>query len=212
MDKVIERFPFELDGDLKICDWLGVAYQADMTHRVAYDEQYFNKCLGYEDKAIALAINRGRIDMVAKHYDPAGEVVDVGIGSGEFIKKRPNTLGHDINPAAIRWLKKEGLWAADLAGFQAFTFWDVLEHVEEPEEYLSLVPIGGWLFTSIPIFEDLRRIRESRHYRPGEHLYYWTAEGFSDWMRLHGFTQRDHQTFEMEAGRDSIHSFAFRKT
>lgn len=210
MDRVIASFALE-DGDLILCQAHGVAYQRDMTVKVAYGGEYFEKCRGYEDKAIALAINTGRIDLVAKHFDPCDAVADIGIGSGEFIKKRPNTFGRDVNPVAVAWLKKEGLWAEDLSTFRAFTFWDVIEHLEEPDDYFRHIAPGAYLFTSIPIFTDLKRIRESKHYRPGEHLYYFTEAGFITWMGLHGFRSLGVQDFETAAGRDSILSFAFRR-
>lgn len=210
MDEVIANIARE-DGDLLLCTEAGVAYQRQLDHLVAYDETYFNKCASYEDQAIAIAINRGRIELVAKHYSPIARVVDIGIGSGEFIKKRPNTWGRDVNPVAEAWLRDRRLWAEDLQQFQAFTFWDVIEHVPRPAEYFAAVPARGYLFTSMPIFADLARIRESKHYRPDEHIYYWTEPGFIRWMARHGFDLLERQTFEIEAGRDSIYSYAFQK-
>lgn len=192
------------------CDGYGVSYQADRSHLVTYDADYFGKCSSYDGLPIADVINAGRIALVAKHFG-WGRVVDVGIGSGEFIRRRGNTFGVDVNPAARAWLVSEGLWADDLDGFSAFTFWDVIEHVDAPEDYLQHIPVGGWAFFSLPIFEDLERVRESRHYRPGEHLQYFTAFGLMYWMTMHGFAIRDWQTFETEAGRDSIGSFAFQR-
>lgn len=211
MDRYIVECGAHADDDLMICPAEGVAYQADMSARVGYDEAYFNKCLSYEDQAIAMAINRGRIELVARHVDPGEAVLDIGVGSGEFIKKRPNTFGYDINPVAEAWLRKERLWSFPIAGFPGYTFWDVIEHVEEPEEYFEVIRPGAFLFTSVPLFADLSRIRESRHYRPGEHLYYWTEAGFVAWMARHGFDLAEHADFEIAAGRDSIHSFAFQK-
>lgn len=197
------------DDDLILCPLHGFAYQADMRVTASYDNDYYNKCASYEGKEIAQKINAGRIEFVSRHHD--GEVLDVGVGSGEFIKNRADTYGYDINPAAREWLEESGLWRDDFSLFRAFTFWDVIEHVPEPEGYFSQIEEGSYLFTSIPVFEDLSRIRESRHYRPGEHLYYFTRTGFTGWMWLHGFASVDHSTFETDAGRDSIESFAFRK-
>ncbi len=190
----------------------GVAWQRDQSQLVSYDESYFNKCAGYEGSDIANAINRGRVEFVAKHYCPVSPVLDIGIGSGEFIRSRKaRTYGMDVNPKAVEWLKESGLWADDLLKFSAFTMWDVIEHVPEPEDYFRHISIGSYLFTSIPIFSDLTRIRESKHYRPGEHLYYWTRQGFVMWMQMHGFECLEVSDFETRAGRDSILSFAFRK-
>lgn len=211
MDRFIREMRATEDDDLMLCLEDGVAYQGDMSHQVGYGEDYFNKCLGYEDQAIAVAINNGRIALVAKHFDPAAAVLDVGVGSGEFIKKRPNTFGRDINPVAESWLKAEKAWADVPGMFGAYTFWDVIEHLEEPEQWFRYVSAGACLFTSIPLFADLRRIRESKHYRPGEHLYYFTEEGFLKWMSLWGFELLERQTFEIDAGRDSIFSFAFHR-
>lgn len=206
--------PFEDDGDLALCRAHGVAYQKDMSTLVCYDGAYYDKCKGYEDQAIARMINAGRIALVRQHFGD-GPVVDVGIGSGEFIRKRTSlgfpTYGCDVNPVAIEWLKRNDLWAEHLCEFGAATFWDVIEHVSEPEVYLRQIQHGCCLFTSIPIFYGLGAIRTSKHYRPNEHLYYWTEEGFVGWMSLHGFQLLDTQRFEIDAGRESILSFAFRR-
>lgn len=210
LDRFIAAMPAEEDGDLMLCRDHGVAYQKDRGHIVNYDEAYYSKCASYEDQAIALKINAGRIALVDK-YLGANRVVDVGIGSGEFIKKRPNTFGRDVNPVAIEWLKRNDLWAEHLGDFSGFTFWDVIEHVPEPEAYFRHIHLHSFLFTSIPIFYGLGGIRLSKHYRPGEHLYYWTEDGFAAWMGLHGFMRLETQTFEIEAGRESIYSFAFKR-
>jgi hypothetical protein len=208
MDKFIACMPAQEDGDLMLCLEDGVAYQKDRGHIVNYDSDYYNKCASYEGQEIAKKINAGRVGIVSKHYG-VGPAVDIGVGSGEFIKNRPNTYGFDVNPVAIEWLKRNDLWANYLSEFEAFTFWDVIEHVEEPATYFRHVPVGAYLFTSLPIFADLKRVRESKHYRPGEHLYYWTRDGFVSWMGMHGFRLLERQTFEMDAGREDIHTFAF---
>lgn len=209
MDRFIAFMPAERDADLMLCRHNGVAYQVDRNQRVEYAVQYWNKCAAYEGEEIAQKINAGRVALVNRHIG-ANRVLDVGIGSGEFIKNRPNTFGIDVNAVALDWLKTNGLLAKNLGDFAGYTFWDVIEHVPEPEDYFRHVKLHACLFTSLPLFYGLGSIRASKHYRPGEHLYYWTEEGFLDWMDLHGFRLLDEtQFFEMEAGRESIYSFAF---
>lgn len=191
----------------------GVAWQRDMTHRIVYNGAYFEKLARYEGKPIAVKLNAGRVALVNRYAGERTQVLDVGVGSGEFIKNRPRTFGYDVNPQAIEWLKGWYRWSDDFAAFEAFTFWDVIEHVENPGvDYFRHMRRGALLFTSIPVFADLRLIRDSRHYRPGEHLYYFTERGFVDWMALHGFRLLEVQDYETAAGRDSILSFAFRRT
>jgi 2-polyprenyl-3-methyl-5-hydroxy-6-metoxy-1,4-benzoquinol methylase len=208
MDELIKRFDAVPDRDLMLCRHRGVAWQKDMSHRVPYDAAYFDKCRSYEDKEIANRINAGRIALVNDH---AGQrrVLDIGVGSGEFVRKRENTFGYDINPRAVEWLKKEARWSDDLGSFDAFTFWDVLEHVDVPDHYFRHMKDGSYLFTCLPIFADLDHIRESRHYRPGEHLYYFTEQGFANWMAEYRFRLLEVRYHETDAGRDSILSFAF---
>lgn len=213
MDAIIASYPAVADRDLMLCADHGVAYQRDIrAGRVHYNGEYFDKYVGYEGAPIALAINKGRVDLVDRHVGREAPVLDIGIGSGEFIKSRPTTFGYDINPKAVEWLKACKRWSDGFPAFAGFTFWDVLEHVEDPEEdYFRRMHAGAWLFVSLPIFDDLTRIRESKHYRPGEHLYYFTERGFTDWMAQHRFQFVERDDFETRAGRDAILSFAFQR-
>lgn len=211
MDRFISAFPAEFDRDLMLCRRHGVAWQADRADVRSYDGAYFEKCRGYDDLAIGERINAGRVELVNRHVG-GNVVIDVGIGSGEFIRRRGGrTFGHDINPLAIEWLKANDRWRASLEGAAGLTFWDVLEHVETPALYLDQTHLGSYVFASIPVFDDLASIRASKHYRPGEHLQYWTAPGFVEWMDMHGFRLLEQSAFETEAGRESIASFAFRR-
>lgn len=210
MDRFVCSLRAEPEGDLMVCPDFGVAYQADRSHRVNYDRAYFDKCASYEGNEIAAEVTRGRVKFVADHFGWA-TMVDVGIGGGEFLKARPGTFGHDVNPVAIEWLKRNDRWAGSLLDFRAFSFWDVLEHIDEPEIYFHQILLGSFVFASLPIFAALDDIRESKHYRPGEHLYYWTQAGFVEWMDAYGFRLLESRDFETVAGRDSIRDFAFRR-
>lgn len=207
MDRFIDGFAAEYDADLMLT-LCGVAYQRDMTPSVSYGDAYFEKYRAYEDTPIGIAVNAARLGLVARHY--AGRLCDIGIGCGTFVKSRPDTLGYDINPRAVKWLEEHDL-LGKLGDFSAYSMWDVLEHLTDPIEYLRLVPLHGFLFVSLPIFDDLHDIRASKHYRPGEHLYYFTHDGLVHWMKLHGFVLLEWNTEESDAGRDSIRSYAFKR-
>jgi 2-polyprenyl-3-methyl-5-hydroxy-6-metoxy-1,4-benzoquinol methylase len=210
MDELIKRFDCIEWDDLSIVPSRGIAYQRDMTTPVEYGEDYFNMCLDYEDKEIALKINKGRCEFVREHT--GREVLDIGIGSGEFIKKFGNAVGFDVNEVAVKWLKKNNKYCSDIESKQAFTFWDVLEHIDNPaRHYFKHMTKGSYVFVSMPIFEDLRNVKKSKHYRPNEHLYYFTEKGFIDYMGLYGFRCLAVDDFETTSGRESISSFAFIK-
>lgn len=210
MDEFVAGFPSVADDDLRICESRGVAYQADMSVRVSYDRAYFDKYRRYEGSPIAQKLNAARVAMVRRHT--SAPVLDVGIGSGEFLRAcGPDSKGFDVNPAAVEMLQCAGRFHDDFSSVAAVTFWDALEHVENPAEYLNAIAPGAFLFAAVPIFTDLRAIRKSKHYRPGEHFYYWTAKGFVDWMAMYGFRLVEQNRDETAAGREAIESFAFVK-
>ncbi len=219
MDKIVKSYPAVLDlgnepsQDLMICLENGVAYQREMGYRSR--DEYFDTYVGYEGSEIAQKLNAGRKALVNR-YVLNSFVIDIGVGSGEFIKSRLYTFGYDVDPKAVAWLKKEGYWF-DLGSSTAyhvsgFTFWDSLEHVQTPNDYFCRIRHGAFIFVSLPIFSDLTEVRASKHFRPGEHLYYWTEVGFIQWMWHHGFRMLEKPLmFEVEAGREGILSFVFRK-
>lgn len=199
-----------------LCVADGVAYQGDMSAgRVPYDSGYLAKCQAYEGGAIANAVNDGRCAMLMRNLADGASVLDVGAGSGAFVRDAASwgfdAKGFDVISEAADRLRAAGAYAQDAGAFDGVTLWDSIEHMEDPGPCLSSVRAGAMLFVSVPVFADLRTIRASKHYRPGEHLYYWTAQGFIDWIALHGFRLVEQSSHETAAGRDSIGAFAFCK-
>lgn len=216
MDKYLRRFPALHDGDLVIARGLGVAWQADMTPTTTYGDDYLSKVDAYDGTPIAEAVNAGRCAMLARHVPAGAELMDFGAGSGAFVRAAGAAgyaaRGFDLIPAAADRLRAAGVYAEDLWPFRVVTAWDVIEHLEAPGDFLDSLPSGTWLFVSIPIFDDLSRIRESKHYRPGEHLVYFSHAGFIEWTKCYGYELIETDTFEIRAGRESIHDYALRKT
>lgn len=213
MDEFIARLPAQPDGDLMLA--AGVAYQADMSAgRVDYGADYLAKVDGYEHTEIAQRVNAGRCALLLRHLPAGASVLDIGAGSGAFVRAARswgiNCMGYDVMPGAVVRLMDAGLYAPpDPRPFDAVCLWDVLEHLETPGPLLRSIP--ALLFVSLPVFADLRQIRSSRHYRPGEHLYYWTVAGFVAWARSYGFELLEQSSHEIAAERDSIGAFALRR-
>lgn len=189
--------------------WLpekGIGYYPAIGH--PYDRAYFDKYVRMAETPMGGSITQARIDMVARHY--IGPVVDVGIGCGDFVERRPNTLGYDINPSGIEWLKERKAFVDISVGeFDAVAFWDSLEHIQEPLDIVGRV--RKWMFVSIPIFRDCEHLLTSHHYRKDEHYWYFTEFGFVSFVGSAGFELVERNEMETELGRDSIMSFAFRR-
>lgn len=215
MDSLIRHFDAWRDGDLTFVYNRGIAYQTDMSKRVQYDKRYMEKVDGYDGNEIAKAVNAGRCAFMRKYVSRGSSVLDYGAGSGAFVRDAIAAgylaKGFDIMPLAIERLAKSDLFDCDVGDYDVVTFWDSLEHMEDPARALKAIPRGAHVFASLPIFDDLRSVRQSKHYRPNEHLYYFSGKGFVDWMAFYGFRLLDPSFHEMEAGRESIGAFAFRK-
>lgn len=214
MDSLIARFPAQRDGDLMLCEQHGLAYQADMeAGRVSYGADYLAKVDAYEDTDIARAVNAGRCALLERHLKKGATVLDIGAGSGAFVRAAQAAgfaaKGYEVIPEAVARLRESGDFEDDPRGFPAVTFWDSLEHMEDPEAWLRKLGKGTKVFASLPLFHDLRLIRNSKHYRPGEHLYYFQLNGFVGWMAERGFRFLELSGHEMDAGREAIGAFAF---
>lgn len=221
LDKVIAQYPaMVVDNNLVFCPIHQLAYQKDMTKSVEYDKDYFEKYINYEGTDIAKGINHARTDVTEKYCKT---LVDIGIGSGEFIKSsKLKVYGYDINQYGISWLKERELYVDphdkipnDVDGF---TFWDTLEHMVRPSDFLDLIPVGCFAFVSIPLFEKfhsesevLGALKNNKHYRPNEHYYYFNRKSFCMFMTDCGFELIEDNEKEIDAGREGIYTFIFKK-
>ena len=174
-----------------------------------YDADYFNKYKGYAETELGKKITQARVAFVDKYF--VGNLLDVGIGCGQFVLSRSNTFGYDVNPVAVQWLQDQGLYYGLYWNeqFEAVTFWDSLEHIERPED--AIKQAKKYVFVSIPIFTGLDDILNSRHYRKDEHYWYFTHSGLVDWFSSNGFDLKEREDFESKLGRDSVLTYAFKR-
>ena len=204
--------------NLVIDEGRGMAWQEDRSRPIRYDAAYYARYFDRRSTAIAIRINAAREALVRRHLPPGTAIIDVGVGSGEFLDTLDahgmTGYGYDINPVAQAMLSARGRFAnpaappTDVAGW---TFWDSIEHLTAPDEFLWHVRAGHCLFVALPTVRDWSTLKDWRHYRPHEHLFYWTTEGFADWLNAQGFEILEVNEEETAAGRLDITSFAARK-
>lgn len=189
----------------------GMGYYPVTAGPGVYDAAYWQKYVEMDATLMGVLLTTARVEMVQRYWQ--GTVVDVGIGAGAFVQARQavgRTLGWDVNPLGVAWLAERGLLQdpTQVTGRVALTFWDCLEHIPEPGPLLDL---ASWVFVSLPIFQGPDHVLRSRHYRQTEHCWYWTRQGFLNWMQRQGFECVDHNTQESLLGRQDIDSFAFKR-
>lgn len=173
-----------------------------------YDAGYWEHYRELDRTASGAALTALRIALVARHYQ--GAVVDVGVGGGRFVSDRGKTLGFDVNPHAIAWLRGNGFWCDPyLRPVWAISCWDAIEHIHDPGPLLANV--REWVFVSVPIFTDAAHALASKHFKPAEHCWYFTEAGLVAFMRGFGFELVERNTMEQDAGREGIGSYAFRR-
>jgi len=173
-----------------------------------YDKAYMDKYKEYVDTTIGKGILDARLRLISE-YD---KILDIGVGCGTLIDNKKDAKGFDVNPEAIKMLKKTKRWCDpykdDMWDFDAITFFDSFEHIEKPELLLNRITHEAVVIV-IPLFKTVKGILKSKHYRPDEHYHYFTGGGLIRYMSKHGFHCKSINSEETELGRDEIHSFVF---
>lgn len=179
-----------------------------------YDDVYFTVRRQEElDSPIREEINTFRTALVNSFTH--GVVLDFGAGCGQFIHWRKKCLGYDICPQAVSKLRKEALFCnpyetdLDKRDIEGVTFFDSLEHLQEPEKILERIT-KQYVFVSLPIFQNKEHALKSKHFKP-EHYWYFTHRSFRQFIKDCGFKVLDCRNDETHLGRVDIYTYVFRR-
>jgi 2-polyprenyl-3-methyl-5-hydroxy-6-metoxy-1,4-benzoquinol methylase len=132
-----------------------------------------------------------------RRHCKSGAVLDVGCSSGAFLFQLQHRfagayeiLGTDVSGAPLDYAESKGVpvlrgdfLAHDFRDkkFDAVTFWAVLEHLNEPKQFLkkaaSILKPGGLCFVLVPNMKSLavRAVGKRYRYIYPQHLNYFTA-------------------------------------
>lgn len=190
-----------------------LVYQDDVNHTINYDQSYFDHYIELEDTDISKKLNKHRVNLTEKYCKC---ILDMGVGSGEFIRKSNiKVYGFDINPVAIDMLKSMDIFVDPYINIpsdvEGFSLWDTLEHITSPTLFLDKLRQGHYVFLSLPIFDKLDTLTYSKHFKPNEHYLYFTRHGLIRYMTDCGFVLIEDNDMEIQAGRENILSFVFIK-
>ena len=175
-----------------------------------YSSDYWSEYRKRDATPTGARLTLERIRFVKRNVG-AEEVVDIGIGGGRFVTERGGlTFGFDVSEPAVKWLKSnQRFWNPYRHKPQNITCWDSLEHLKNPAMLIDRV--DEHVFVSMPIYKDAADCLASKHFKPGEHLWYFTDWGLEEWFHERGFALMERNKMETECGREGIESFLFRR-
>lgn len=172
-----------------------------------YEGKYFAKYQELDMTPMGHCLTNVRVNFVRSHTD--SQIVDIGIGGGMFVEEIDGQ-GFDVNDDAVVWLLEQVRFCDPYKlAVDAITCWDSLEHIPEPEKLIAHVK--DWVFVSMPIYKDMKHCLASKHFKPGEHIHYFTHEGLLLWFEQQGFICIEYNDIESKLGREGIVSYAFRR-
>lgn len=195
--------------------------EPDETTRFLYDQSYFEM---FAQRSVTLRGDRLNATRVMFVRDVIGELddsevmIDVGVGSGHYMELAESmldhlVLGYDVARAPLEYLERRGRWC-DLMRekVDVATFWDSLEHCTEQDARRLVSNVREFVFISMPIYESGDAIVRSKHFKPGEHILYFTERGIVRWMHDAGFEMIARNRMEEQCGRDGIGTYAFARS
>lgn len=148
-----------------------------------YDESYHKKFLERANTPLGKKIYEERWRMIEQYCHGELTLLDYGCASGAFHLASRNgylTHGYDINPHC-------GYPDLPDCKVDVLTMWDSFEHVHNPVGLIAEID-PEWIFLSTPNLESVRGdIRQWRHYRPKEHLYYFDRHSLGEIFEYCGY-------------------------
>tara|TARA_R110000868_G_scaffold8259_1_gene43039 strand:- start:172 stop:795 length:624 start_codon:yes stop_codon:yes gene_type:complete len=169
----------------------GVISQIEISENTKYDEEYIAKRYrNYPQKCREMAHLRLGYIIGAIGAVPSS-IMDIGYGSGEFLDVAKNIIpkcfGNDITgikpPAGVEYIED-----FTSIGVSVVTFFDVLEHFENPVETIKGLHCQ-YVAISVPhchYYND-DWFRNWKHRRPNEHLHHFNEVSLSAMMNECGF-------------------------
>ena len=109
-------------------------------------------------------------------------VLDYGCGVGWFRAFRPESVvvdTYDIADFVQTGIQREF--------YDLVCFWDVLEHIPNFETIEAVLESTTYIAITIPIKPEKQVLNTWKHFKPNEHLHYFTKESVQDMFSKVGF-------------------------
>lgn len=157
-------------------------------HREIYDEKYLANYEKLAQTELGKQLEGFRWGFVQRYLNGHRSLLDYGCGSGAFINsthKIPGVecAGWDINPHSKYTAPQNGGQPHDI-----LTLFDVIEHMESPRNFLA----GARAKLLIILTPNVAAVPKGlihtwRHYKPKEHLHYYSIESLRALLNKTGY-------------------------
>ena len=166
-----------------------------------YDIEYYEKMLREYSKT-AEQISKIRWDWIAE-LNPK-TVLDYGSGVGWFRAWRPK--GIKVHSFDIMSVAQTGI---DFQMYDLTCFWDVFEHIPDFTEIEHILAVSRNVAVSMPLVSEEIDILKWKHFKPKEHLHYFSEKTLVGLFGKYGFELFKKGTPECPP-RVDIQSFVFK--
>ena len=190
--------------DLRSC--IHGQHRQDYIHKEGkdlYGIEYFENMLRmYAKTAEDIATIRWKF---VADVDP-DTVLDYGSGVGWFRAHRP--IGVHVDSYDIADVPQTGIC---LEHYDLVCFWDVLEHIPNFEVIHNVLDSTNHVALTVPVLPDGVKIENWKHWKPGEHLHYFSVEMLDAMFREFDFKRIKVSMCECPPRQD-VQSFLFKKS
>lgn len=188
-----------------------------------YDEDYYgpeHRRLHGAGESLIPLFRRARAKRIKKLIPPGGSVLDVGCGRGIMLavlqKEGFKCFGVERSENSARSAIASGVqvFAGDLRdapfdkeSFDMITYWQVLEHLENPLQSLmrsfELLKPGGKLLLQVPDVDGFQSVLSTDHWfhlDPPRHLWHFNSRSLDFIAAKCGFALLKRKHFSLEYG------------
>lgn len=146
-----------------------------------YTQEYYYKLLR-QNSSTAEKINRIRWEFVDDIRPRV--VLDFGAGVGWFKAFAPAEVQvdtYDIGPYPQTGIRHEH--------YDLVTLWDVFEHIPDHSVLSEIFSRTNYVALAVPILPEGKELKGWKHYKPGEHLHYFSIRLLDELMKCYGFVK-----------------------
>lgn len=181
---------------------------------IPYDIHYYYNLLRIQ-AGTARDVMGKRYEFIRKHITKLEEgqiptrdwhLLDYGCGIGAMKSFAPfyfNVDTFDIMPVPQTGVTRKE--------YDIVTMYDVLEHIPDFQEVQPVLKKANFVVISVPIKPENVDWNEYKHFKPGEHLHYFTGDLLDHIFSTMGFLRIAHGWPECPP-REFIESFIYKRT